>query len=259
MKYTIEYAKAVESLKAEGLTPSEVVRFSFIRDTFGKDTEVVKDYVEKHNKKAIAEAVATLFDGDTFKWEAFIEGVDYTFIDTEAVNDTEAVKVKTLEVKDIFCKKSTKNSTKVELPLLIMGMVNQYGHNLGIDFLKGKEGVSVKLKEKAVAELKIYTRFSNAPKVFFENAESNKGHERQLQVFFDTFFGEGKVVATKHYVDHLKEAFIVATKEGYKDKSDMAFLQLICNEAYSCKHGVKYTFKSNLTCHKEVKDKKDKK
>lgn len=259
MKYNITIEEAKITLANAEATTLEKVRASFVVATLGKDSEAVKDYAEKHNKKAVAEAVATLFEGDSFKWDTFIEGVSYPFIDTEAEDDTEAVKKKTLETKDVFCKKATKNSTKTELPLIIMGMLNQYGHNLGIDFLKGKEGVSVKLKEKAVAELKLYTKFSNAPKTFFENATSNKGHERQLQVFFDTFFGEGNVIATKHYVDHLKESFIVATKDGYKDKSEIAFLQLICNEAYNCKHDKKYTFKSSLTCHKEVKPKGDKK
>lgn len=258
MKYTIEYAQAVEGLKAEGLTPSEVVRLSFIRDTFGKDAEAVKDYAEKHNKKAMAEAIASCFNGDSFKWDFFIEGVSYSHIDHEVEDDTKAISMKVLKVSDIFCKKSTKNSNKKELPLVIMGMLNQYGHNLGIDFLKGKEGVNVQLKEKAVAELKLYTKYTNAPKCFFENATSNKGHERQLQEFFNTFYGENQVIATKHYVDHLKESFIVATKKGYADKSEIAFLQLICNEAYNCKHGKKYNFKSSLTCHAEKKDKKDK-
>ena len=109
-----------------------------------------------------------------------------------------------------------------------------------------------------MAKVKMYTKFTDAPKVFFENATSNKGHERQLQVFFDTFFGEGVVTSKKVYVDHLKAKFITATKEGYSDKNEFALLQLICYEARKAVHNEGYSYNSKLDCHKKPKEKNEK-
>ena len=253
MKYELNIVEAEKMLKAEGLTAVEKVTAEFVLATYGKDSEAVKAYADSHNKKAMAEAVATFFEGDSFKWSEFVEGAFYPFIDAEAVKDTEAVKMKEIFVRDIFCKKVVKDSTKVQIDKVLFAMATTFGHNMGAEFVKDKFGA------EAVAKLKMYTKFTDAPKVFFENATSNKGHERQLQLFFDTFFGEGVAVAKKVYVDHLKAKFITATKDGYSDKNEFALLQLICYEAKKAKHNEGYTYVSRLDCHKEPKVKGEKK
>lgn len=253
MKYELNIAKADEMLKAENLSVAEKVTAEFVKATFGKDADTVKAYADSQNKKAMAEAVANLFEGDAFKWSVFVEGVAYPFIDTDTDTDTEAVKMKELLIRDIFCKKVTKDSHKVLIDKVIFAMATTFGHNMGAEFVKDKFGA------EAVAKLKMYTKFTDAPKVFFENATSNKGHERQLQVFFDTFFGEGVVTSKKIYVDHLKAKFITATKNGYADKNEFALLQLICYEAKKAKHNEGYVYISRLDCHKEPKVKGEKK
>lgn len=247
MNYTMNMNEASTMLKAENLTIIEKVTAEFVLATFGKDAEAVKAYAEAQNKKAMAEAVTSLFEGNTFKWADFVEGVAYPFIDTEAEEDAKAVKMKEVFVRDIFCKKVVKDSKKVKIDDVLFAMATTFGHNMGAEFVADKFG------KEAVCKLKMYTKYTDAPKVFFENATSNKGHERQLQVFFDTFFGEGVAVAKKIYVDHLKSKFITATKDGYADKNEFALLQLICYEARRAKHNEGYTYMSRLDCHKEPK------
>ena len=255
MKYTIKYEEAEAMVTNGNLTPLESVRADFVLATFYKDSEAIKDYALKHNKKAIAHAVNGLFNANhDCKWEDLVEGVSYIRINHEADKDSEAVKERQLYAWDVFCKKVVKDSHKHEIDRAVFGALNLFGHNMGVEFIEDKS-ISVKYKKECVAELKMFTKYSDAPKVFFENAESNKGHERQLQFFFDMFYGENTITATKHYVDHLKAKFITATNKGYTDKSEFVLLQLIMNEAYNCKHGVKYNFNSKLTCHKEHKEK----
>jgi hypothetical protein len=163
------------------------------------------------------------------------------------------VKEKFVLVRDIFCKKKTKNSTKAVIDPMLYAMVTTIGNNFGIAFAENHKEV--------VSMLKVYTRFSNAPKCFFEDTcASNNSLERQLQTIADTMYGKADTVKIKKmYVVHAKDTFIRATKNGYKNGNEIALLQILVDHIADCKNGKKYTHTSKLDGHKEVKDKNDKK
>ena len=256
MKYTMTIENAQAIIASTTANTAERYRAEFVIATIGTEAEEAKATITAMNAKAKAKATATLWQGDKFNWPKFIDGVSYPYINAEAEEDSKAISDKLLTVSDVFCKRATKNSTKAELPTMLFGMCSAYGHNMGVDFMADKSDVAIKSAKNALAELKLFSKFTDSAKVFFgDNATSNKAHERQLQVFFDTFYGAKEAPkAKKHYVDHLKERFIVATSDGYKDKSELGLLQLICDEAKASKAGTKYTFTTKLDGHKVPKE-----
>ena len=232
-------------------TKNEVAFAKFIIAKDGKNHNDAVEVAETLNKKFLAEAVSTLWDGNTFKWNELINGVAYPCIDTEN-KDTEFVKDKFVLVRDCFCMRKTKNSTKAVLDSVILGMVAQFGVNLGFAFAdEHKEVVSM---------LKVYTKFTDAPKCFFgDTCTSNNSLEKQLQVIADTMLGKGAVKIKKMHVTHAKDTFIRATKNGYKNGNELALLQILVNHIADAKNGKVYKHDSKLIAHKEVKDKSDKK
>lgn len=234
-------------------TEAEKTLAVFVRDSFGKTEAEAVAVAEDINKKNLSLAVASLWDGDSFKWEKLIDGVKYYTIDTEADTEAEAVKEKTVLVRDCFCKKKTKNSTKAVVDSVLYAMVTTIGNNFGVAFAEDHKEV--------ISMLRVYTKFSNAPKCFFEDTcHSNNSLERQLQVITDTMYGKAEAVKIKKmYVVHAKDTFVKTTKDGYKMGNEIALLQILVDHIADCKNGKKYIFTSKLDGHKEVKDKNDKK
>jgi hypothetical protein len=252
-KSTITRENALAIMHNADSTKAENTLASFIVNIDGKTEAEAVAVAEAMNKKALAEAVTTLWDGDNFKWEKLIDGVKYYTIDTEADTEAEAVKEKAVLVRDIFCKKKTKNSTKAVVDPMIYAMVTTIGNNFGVAFAEDHKEV--------VSMLRVYTKFSNAPKCFFEDTcASNNSLERQLQVIADTMYGKTEAVKIKKmYVVHAKDTFVKTTKDGYKMGNEIALLQILVDHIADCKNGKKYTLVSKLDGHKEVKEKTDKK
>ena len=202
---------------------------------------------EAVNKKYHAEAVASMWSGNNFDWTSMVNGVTYPVIDPEAAENI--LKHKLLTVRDCFCLRKTKNSTKAVLPGTLFGMVAQMGLNMGQAFDSDHA--------EAVAMLKVYTKFTSAPAVFFEEtATSNNSLERQLQVIADSLLGADAVKIKKAYAVHAKDCFIRATREGYKNGNEIALLQVLVEHIRDCKNGVKYVHKSGLEGHRDPEAKK---
>lgn len=243
--------KSVAILEDANSTSHEKAYAKFIIAMDGKNHNDEIEVAEALNKKALSEAVASLWDGNSFKWEKLIDGVTYPCIDLED-KDSEMVKDKLVLVRDVFCLKKTKNSNKSVLDSMMLGMVAQFGVNLGFAFANEHKEV--------VSMLKVYTKFTDAPKCFFgETSTSNNSLEKQLQVIADSMLGKDAVKIKKMYVVHAKDSFIRANANGYKNGNEIALLQVIVNHIHDAKIGKVYKHDSKLIGHKEVKDKSDKK
>ena len=222
----------------------------FVIDMDGKHSSDAVAVADAINKKSLALAVASLWDGNNFNWESMVKGVAYPFIDVED-KDAEIVKSKLVMVRDCFCLKKSKNSNKNTMSNVMLGMVAQFGLNLGMNFADSHA--------EAVSMLKVYTKFTDAPKVFFsENPSSNNSLEKQFQVIADSMLGKDAVKMKKCHVVHAKDSFIRANAKGYKNGNEIALLQIIVDHIRDAKCGKVYNHDSKLMGHKAPKEKNTK-
>lgn len=246
---TINHENALAIIANTESTQAEKHLANFIVAIHGKNNTEAEAVAEAMNKKSLAEAVSTLWNGEKFDWTKFVDGVKYLYINTEADTEAEAITEKAVLVRDIFCKKLSKNTTKKLVDPMLYAMVTTLGNNMGIAFANDHKEV--------VSMLKVYTKFTDAPKCFFgENASSNNAMEKQFQIIMDTMLGaENAPKAKKMYVTHAKDTFIRANKDGYKNGNEIALLQIIVDHVADCKNGKNYKFISKLDGHKEIKPK----
>ena len=249
---TINTNEAKTILANTQSTQAEKHLANYILAIDGKDNTEAEAVAVAMNKKSLAEAVTTLWNGDSFNWENLIDGTKYLFINTEADTDVEAITEKTVLVRDVFCKKLTKTTKKHLIDPLLYAMVTTLGNNMGIAFANDHKDV--------VSMLKVYTKFTDAPKCFFgENASSNNAMEKQFQLIMDTMLTAEKAPkAKKMYVTHTKDTFIRANKDGYKNGNEITLLQILVDHIADCKNGKKYNYVSKLDGHKEIKEKDNK-
>lgn len=192
-------------------------------------------------------AVSTLWDGGKFRWDALVDGCKYFAIDANAENDADAVVEKVVLVRDVFCMRKTKASTKSVLDSMMLGMVAQFGINLGMAFADSHAD--------AVSMLKVYCKFTDAPKCFFgENPNSKTSLNKQLQVIADAMLGKDAVKMLKSHVAHIMDTFIRANADGWRNGNEIALLQAIVNHIADAKCGKVYKHDSKLMGHKAPKE-----
>lgn len=209
------------------------------------DAVAVANAINQHN---LSVAVSTLWDGNTFRWDALVNGCKYFAIDANADNDADAVVEKSVAVRDVFCMRKTKASTKSVLDSVMLGMVAQFGINLGMSFADSHAD--------AVAMLKVYAKFTDAPKCFFgENPSSKTSLNKQVQVIADSMLGKDAVTMRKSHVQHIMDSFIRANADGYRNGNELALLQVIVNHVADAKVGKVYKYDSKLMGHKAPKEK----
>ena len=147
--------------------------------------------------------------------------------------------------------RKTKNSTKAVLDNVTLAMVAQFGINLGMNFADAHKD--------AVSMLKVYCKFSDAPKVFFgDTCTSNNSLEKQLQVIADSMLGKDAVKIKKMHIAHIRDSFIRANADGWRNGNEIALLQAIVNHIADAKMGKVYNHDSKLIGHREPKEKNTK-
>ena len=243
---TVENAKAIIA-DTNTNNPMAVTLAKFVIGMADADADAhaVADAITKHN---LAVAVSTLWNGDKFKWDALVNGVSYFGINADAENDSDAIVTKAVLVRDIFCMRKTKNSTKAVLNDTMKAMVAQFGINLGMNFADAHKD--------AVSMLKVYCKFSDAPKVFFsDTCTSNNALEKQLQVIADSMLGKDAVKIKKMHIAHIRDSFIRANADGWRNGNEIALLQAIVDHVADAKCGKVYKHDSKLMGHREPKEK----
>ena len=191
-------------------------------------------------------AIASLWNADSFRWDSLVDGCKYFAIDADAENDADAVVEKIVLVRDVFCMRKTKNSTKSVLDSVMLGMVAQFGVNLGMNFADSHAD--------AVSMLKVYAKFTDAPKCFFgENPNSKTSLNKQVQVIADSMLGKDAVKMLKSHVQHIMDSFIRVNADGWKNGNELALLQVIVNHVADAKNGKTYKHDSKLMGHKAPK------
>lgn len=214
-----------------------------------------EELAEDLNKRAKAEVLATLYKGDAVKWNDLLKIVQYPQINPEAKEDW--IVWRAVKVSDLFGIKTNKNSSKLALtsqPDHLFAVLNVFGGNLCESFHTSMESACI---------LKVFTKYTDAPKCFFADPEkqtdpkSNSQLEKQLQTVCNSLFGLETVKIRKAHAVHLKAQFIKATTTDYRNGNELALLQLILNHARDAHAGkVNYDHKSKLTAHRQPKNQK---
>lgn len=241
---SVENAKAIIADAKSDAKSVTLAKFVIGMADADADAVAVADAIAKSN---LSVAVSTLWNGDKFRWDAMVDGCKYFAIDTNAETDADAVVEKVVFVRDVFCMRKTKASTKSVLDSMMIGMVAQFGINLGMAFADSHAD--------AVSMLKVYCKFTDAPKVFFgENPNSKTSLNKQLQVIADTMLGKDAVKMLKCHVTHIMDTFIRANADGWRNGNEIALLQVIVNHIADSKGGKVYKHDSKLMAHKAPKE-----
>lgn len=155
-----------------------------------------------------------------------------------------------LKVNKIVIIKKNSKSTKILLPSKVKTLLTVFGANI----------LDNKLALIGDESLPLMKRFVKIDKKFdcflCDTCTSNNKLEEQLQVIFNELFGENVIKAKKTYVAHLRESFVKAIPDGYKNGNELALLQLVLNHSFDAHYNIKYTVKSGLETHKEPKTNK---
>lgn len=219
----------VNALKADGMTTAEAV-------------EAVNNTIKQ-------KAVNVIVTANGFEWEKLIYGVIYeTLVLNDGNIDDETV-FKALKVSDCFILKANKKSTKSVLPVKLLTLVKAFGVNV-------TEAKYTELADETLPRMYTYTKYDVKYDCFTcETKTSVNQLEKQLGIFLEYFFKENAPKARKTYVKHLKEQYIKAVTDGYRNGNEIALLQLIINHCYDCVTAKEYTIKSGLEAHKKPKEK----
>lgn len=245
---SIENAKSILSDANASAKEKTLAKYIIGIADANADADAVAKSITSNN---LSVAVSTLWNGEKFRWDALVNGVVYYGIDTDAENDADAVVEKFVAVRDVFCLRKTKNSTKSVVDSVMLGMVAQFGINLGMNFADSHTD--------AVSMLKVYAKFTDAPKCFFgENPSSNNAMEKQLQVIADSMLGKDAVKIKKMYIAHIRDTFIRANADGWKNGNEIALLQVLVNHIADAKIGKVYKHDSKLMGHKAPKENENK-
>lgn len=212
------------------------------------------EVAHKLNEEERKTAVLSVISGNTPKWDKILDGVLYPQFDPTAKES--GMSFKALRMADVFGIKTNSKSIKLSLsaqPESLFAMLNVFGSNLCDSF---------HLSMESACTLKVFTKYTDAPKCFFSDderktdAKSNSQLESQLQTICNTIFGKDAVKIRKAHAVHLKAQFVKATAKDYRNGNEIALLQLVVNHAQDSKRGTNsYTHNSKLSAHKEPKKK----
>lgn len=216
--------------------------------------ETLVNAVEMVNNTTKAHATSVIFEGAKINWEKLIYGVFYpvaTLEDGKLVEDTE---VKRLSVNDCFILKANKKSTKTVVPSKILTLVRLFGVNL----VSNKYTI---LEDETLANLVIHKKYNIVGAQYdcftCETANSVNQLEKQFAILLEYFFGKDNAPkARKTYVKHLREMYVKAINDGYRNGNEINLLQLIINHAYDNAIGKEYIVKSGLDAHRAPKENK---
>lgn len=190
-------------------------------------------------------AFDTVITKNGILWSALVDGVKY-----EQLTDTLEPATKMLKVNDVFILKSNKNSYKKVLAGDLYTMLECFGANV-------LECEISALDDDTLTKMTIYNKYIPALDCFTCDTRTSVNQlEKQMQEFFNYFFGDKAPKAKKSHVKHLKRQYVLANKNGYRNGNALVLLQLIINHAYDCKHNIQYVVKSGLNSHKAPKENK---
>lgn len=220
----------VNALMAEGLTAFESV-------------ETVNNTMKQL-------AINTVVTADSIKWNNIVYGVIYETLDFADGEISDETVFKALKVSDMFILKANKNSTKSVLPTKLLTLVRAFGVNV-------TSSKYTDLADETLPKLMSYAKYDVKYDCFTCETKSSVNQlEKQFDVFLKFFFGnDTEIKARKTYVKHLREQFVKAITDGYRNGNEIALLQLVINHSYDCAIGKEYTVKSGLDAHKKPKEK----
>jgi hypothetical protein len=194
-------------------------------------------------------AVNEVITANGIRWDILVYGVMYEVLTVTDGKIDEETAFKPLKVSDCFILKANKNSNKTVIPSKLLTLVKAFGINV----TDAKYG---DLADDTLPKMVTYTKYNTEYECFTcETSTSVNQLEKQFQIFLDIFMGENVAKSRKTYVKHLKEQYVKAVTDGYKNGNEVALLQLIINHAFDATIGKLYTVKSGLEAHKKPKEK----
>lgn len=219
-------------------------------NTLINDGSALADAVEIVNSITKKSAIDTIITANGIKWESLVYGVLYPVAVIEDGKLNEENSFKAVKVSDCFILRANKNSEKTVIPSKLLTLVRAFGVNV-------TESKYTDIADDTLPKLINYAKFNNIYECFTcETRTSVNQLEKQFATFLEYFFGKDNAPqARKTYVKHLKEQFIKAVTDGYRNGNEIALLQLIINHAYDNATGKEYTVKSSLDSHRKPKEK----
>ena len=214
------------------------------------DGTTLFDAVEMVNSITKNLAVAEIVTADGIKWDKLVYGVIYPVATLDDGQLTEENSFKAVKVSDCFILRANKNSEKTVIPSKLLTLVKAFGVNI-------TESKYSDIADDTLPKLISYAKFNNIYDCFTcETKTSINQLEKQFAIFLEYFFGKDNAPqARKTYVKHLKEQYIKAVTDGYRNGNEIALLQLIINHAYDNATRKEYTIKSGLDAHRKPKEK----
>ena len=214
------------------------------------DGTTLFDAVEMVNSITKNLAVAEIVTADGIKWDKLVYGVIYPVATLDDGQLTEENSFKAVKVSDCFILRANKNSEKTVVPSKLLTLVKAFGVNI-------TTAKYTDIADDTLPKLISYAKFNNIYDCFTcETCTSVNQLEKQFDIFLKFFFGnDTEIQARKTYVKHLKEQYIKAVTDGYRNGNEIALLQLIINHAYDNATRKEYTIKSGLDAHRKPKEK----
>lgn len=212
--------------------------------------ETLVNSVEMVNNTVKNLAIAEIITADGIKWDRLVYGVIYPIAVIEDGELTEENSYKAVKVSDCFILRANKNSEKTVIPSKLLTLVKAFGVNI-------TESKYSDIADDTLPKLVSYAKFNNIYDCFTCDTKSSVNQlEKQFDIFLKFFFGnDTEVKARKTYVKHLKEQYIKAVTDGYRNGNEITLLQLIINHAYDTATRKEYTVKSGLDAHRKPKEK----
>lgn len=225
--------------------------------TFKSQNKSFMEEAEAINKSVFMECVCAFHNNGDCKYSelAFTEKYVYQYVDIEngkAIKGIESITIKSrpLSVRDVFILRPSKTSTKFVLENSLKSLLDCTCGNLAKNYMTDRE---------SFCQVKVYAKYDNTLECFVcETSSSINQLEKQVNRFFEIFFGEDRPIARKEdvriLIDSMTQAKLKKNDSGYVTSGELVLLDKLLILAYECKNNRSYNWKGKFSGAKKPKN-----